>query len=60
MLVLSRKSGESIKIADNIDIKIIDVIGERVKVGINAPKDLLILRAEVPNKKLANQKVYLK
>jgi carbon storage regulator len=60
MLVLSRKSGESIKIADNIEIKIIDVIGERVKVGINAPKDLLILRAEVPNKKLANQKISLK
>lgn len=47
MLVLKRKAGESIIIADNIEIKIIEVEEGRIKIGIEAPKDISILRKEV-------------
>ena len=47
MLVLKRKAGESIIIADNIEIKIIEVDEGRIKIGIEAPKDISILSKEV-------------
>lgn len=50
MLVLSRKIDESIIIADNIEITIVDIIGERVKIGIEAPKEVRILRSEISKK----------
>lgn len=50
MLVLSRKIDESIIISDNIELVILDVIGDRVKVGIIAPKDIKVLRSEIYDK----------
>ncbi|NQX47196.1 carbon storage regulator CsrA [Paenibacillus tritici] len=47
MLVLTRKKGESIIIQDNIEITILSVEGDIVKVGINAPKHVDIFREEV-------------
>jgi carbon storage regulator len=47
MLVLSRKPGESILIGDNIEVKIIDVQGDQVRIGISAPRDVTILRKEL-------------
>ena len=47
MLVLKRKAGESIIVADNIEIKIIEVEEGRIKIGIDAPKEVSILRKEV-------------
>jgi carbon storage regulator len=47
MLVLSRKKEESFVINDNIIVKIIDVGGERVKVGITAPRSVKIIRSEL-------------
>lgn len=47
MLILARKSGESIKIGDNITLEIISVTGNTVKVGIEAPKEIGILRKEL-------------
>ena len=47
MLVLSRKEEESIIINDNIEIKIIGVKQEQVKIGIIAPKDVKIFRKEI-------------
>lgn len=47
MLVLSRKKGESIMIGDNVEIKIISVDGEQVKLGIVAPKSVKVHRSEV-------------
>ena len=50
MLVLSRKLQEEILIGDQIRIKIIDVQGGRVRLGIEAPHDVVIHRAEVLQK----------
>ncbi len=47
MLVLSRKPGESIKLGDQIEVIIIAVEGHRVRIGVNAPRDVRIMRAEV-------------
>ena len=47
MLALSRKAGESIIINNDIEIVVLDVKGEQVKIGINAPKDVPIYRKEV-------------
>ena len=50
MLVLSRKETETIKIGDNIEITLVRVAGDRVRVGIQAPSDLVILRGELEEK----------
>lgn len=47
MLVLSRKINESIIIGDDIEVKIVDVNGRTVKIGIEAPKDVSVHRKEV-------------
>ncbi|MGL4561891.1 MAG: carbon storage regulator CsrA, partial [Brevinema sp.] len=47
MLVLSRKESESIIINDNIEIKIVDIKMDQVKIGIVAPKEIKILRKEI-------------
>lgn len=47
MLVLSRKKGESIVIQDQIELTILSVEGDTVKVGISAPKHVDIFRKEV-------------
>lgn len=47
MLVLSRKKGQSIMIGHDIEITIIDVQGEQIRLGINAPRDVTIHRKEV-------------
>ena len=47
MLVLKRKAGESIIVNENIEIKIIEIEEGRIKIGIEAPKDVSILRKEV-------------
>ncbi|ATF15933.1 carbon storage regulator CsrA [Brevibacillus sp. HB1.4B] len=47
MLVLSRKKNESIMIGDTIEIKIISVDGEQVRIGIEAPRNLDVYRKEI-------------
>lgn len=47
MLVLSRKVGEVIKIGSDIELTVVSVNGEQVKVGISAPKTIEIYRKEV-------------
>ncbi|MEW4223895.1 carbon storage regulator CsrA [Rossellomorea marisflavi] len=47
MLVLTRKTGESIQIGDNIEIKVVSFQGDQIKLGINAPKHIDIHRKEV-------------
>ncbi len=50
MLVLSRKETETIKIGDDIEITLVRVSGDRVRVGIQAPNDMVILRGELEKK----------
>lgn len=47
MLILTRKKGESLLIGDNIEITISEVEDGRVKLAIEAPKEIRILRKEV-------------
>ncbi|MBE5857616.1 MAG: carbon storage regulator CsrA [Lachnospiraceae bacterium] len=47
MLALSRKKGESLIINNNVEITILDIKGDQIKVGIQAPKDVTIYRKEV-------------
>jgi len=47
MLVLSRKKDESIVIDDNVIVTIIEVRGDKVRLGIQAPKDVAVHRKEV-------------
>lgn len=47
MLVLSRKTGESIMIGDQIEVKVLAVEGDQVKLGIVAPKSVKVHRTEV-------------
>jgi len=49
MLILSRKTDQQIKIGENITITIIDVKGDQVKIGVEAPKDVKVFRQEVFN-----------
>jgi len=48
MLVLSRKTRQQIRIGDNITVTILLVKGQVVRVGIEAPRDVRVLRAELP------------
>ena len=47
MLVLSRKESERIMLGDSIVLTIVRVSGDRVRLGIEAPADMLILRTEL-------------
>ena len=47
MLALTRKKGESIIIYDNIEIVVIGIKGEQVKLGINAPRNIPVNRKEI-------------
>jgi len=47
MLALSRKKNEAIMINNNIEVTILDIRGEQVKLGISAPKEIPVYRKEV-------------
>jgi carbon storage regulator len=47
MLILSRKVNESIIIGDKIEVSIVDLKGDQVKLGIRAPRDVKVYRQEV-------------
>ncbi|RYM05905.1 carbon storage regulator [Sporolactobacillus sp. THM7-7] len=47
MLVLTRKPGQSIRIGDRIEVKIIEADGDQIKLGISAPREIDIHRQEV-------------
>ncbi len=54
MLVLTRKAGESIVIDGNITLTVVQIAPGRVKIGIQAPKDVSIDRSEVAARKEAD------
>lgn len=47
MLVLTRKPGQSIMIGDGVEIQVLSVAGEKVRVGVTAPREVGIYRNEV-------------
>lgn len=47
MLALTRKKGESLIINNNIEITILEIRGDQIKIGVNAPKEVPIYRKEV-------------
>jgi carbon storage regulator len=47
MLALTRKKGEALVINNNIEVTILDIRGDQIKIGISAPKDVPIYRKEV-------------
>lgn len=47
MLVVTRKTDESLTISDNIEITVLEISKDRVKIGISAPKDIKIIRNEL-------------
>ncbi len=47
MLVLTRKSNQSIMIGDEIEISVLAIVGEKVRIGIQAPRDVPVFRKEV-------------
>lgn len=47
MLVLTRKANQSIMIGDGIEVSVLSVVGEKVRLGITAPRDVPVFRTEV-------------
>jgi len=47
MLVLTRKSNQSIMIGDEIEISVLSIMGEKVRIGIQAPREIPVFRKEV-------------
>ena len=47
MLALTRKKGESLVINNNIEVTILEISGDQIKLGISAPRDVSIYRKEV-------------
>ena len=63
MLVLSRKKGQAIMIGEDIEISVVDIQGDQVRIGINAPRNVAVHRKEVfleiqeENRKAADVKI---
>ncbi|MCR5388017.1 MAG: carbon storage regulator CsrA [Lachnospiraceae bacterium] len=47
MLALTRKSGEALMIGNDVELTVLEIRGDQVKIGINAPKSISIYRKEV-------------
>ena len=50
MLILTRRLGEGIRIGENITVRVVDVKGKHIKIGIDAPNKLSIYREEIYEK----------
>lgn len=47
MLILTRRVGEALKIGDDVEVRVLDVKGNQVRIGINAPRDVSVHRDEI-------------
>jgi carbon storage regulator len=47
MLVLTRKSNQSIMIGDDVEVSVLSVMGDKVRIGIQAPQDVPVFRMEI-------------
>ena len=50
MLILTSKVGETLSIGDNIEVTVLEVRGGQVRVGVNAPRDVVVNRKEILNR----------
>ncbi|MBS0613587.1 MAG: carbon storage regulator CsrA [Proteobacteria bacterium] len=55
MLILTRKSGETIRIGDSIAVTVLEIKGNQIRLGIAAPRDVAVDREEVAMRKKAEQ-----
>ena len=55
MLVVTRKANESITISDNVEITVLEITKDKVKIGINAPKEVKIFRSELKTLRQTNE-----
>ena len=47
MLILTRRIGESLMIGDNVNVTVLGIRGNQVRIGVNAPKDVAVHREEI-------------
>jgi carbon storage regulator len=47
MLILTRRVGETLMIGDSVDVTVLGIRGNQVRIGINAPKDVSVHREEI-------------
>lgn len=47
MLVIARRKGETLLIGENIEINVLEIQGDKVKIGVSAPKNIRVLRKEL-------------
>ena len=50
MLILTRKVGETLTIGDNIEVTVLEVRGGQVRIGVSAPRDVVVNRKEILNR----------
>lgn len=50
MLILTRKDGETLMVGDDIQVQVLGVKGNQVRLGVNAPKDVTVHREEIYNR----------
>jgi len=55
MLILTRRVGETVMIGNDVTVTILGVKGNQVRIGINAPKNVLVLREEVEDRNKRKQ-----
>ena len=55
MLVITRKTDESLLIADNIEITVLEISKDKVKIGVSAPRDVKVMRNELVETQDANR-----
>ena len=51
MLILTRRTGESVRIGDNVEVTVMAVNGSQVRIGIKAPRNIAVDREEIAERK---------
>ena len=54
MLILTRKPGETIKIGDGVEVTVIQVNGNQVRIGVKAPREVRVDREEIAERRINN------